>query len=507
MSPFKKKTRLKQGGWLFFLLVCVLSYFTYFHNYQYPAGFFWDENYHIASAQKYLNNVFFMQAHPPLGKMLIAAGGKILGANEVNDQLISTDYGEGEDLPDGFSFAGYRFFSALSGWLTAAIIFLIFLLITRSALSATLLSFLYIFDNALIVHLRGAMLEGPLIFLTSVNILAFFLLLEWKNTRHKFIFAALLSGASLGAAMATKLTALILILLLPALLWKLWPNWRKFLEGFAIFSVGFLVVFIGVWSLHFSIARNVNPDLPNDGYYRASEEYKTILTIQKTQSPLAFPIMLTDSLRFIAHDNSGVPRLDLCKPDENGSPFFFWPFGARSINYRWSTPDGEYYHYLYLQVNPVVWWMSFLGVLTATALIVCSLLFPFKNRLKHRFLMTTFLALYFCYMLIMSQLDRVMYLYHYFIPLIISFILLALVIDEIKQIGRLSLDSKRKTVACFLLAVCIFLSYQLYRPFTYYDPPLTNEQVQSRSLLRLWNLRCVTCNRDDPLVVPREFLP
>jgi dolichyl-phosphate-mannose--protein O-mannosyl transferase len=51
---------------------------TYFHNYSYPPSLFWDENYHIASAEKYIQGVFFMEPHPPLGKLLIAAGEKTL---------------------------------------------------------------------------------------------------------------------------------------------------------------------------------------------------------------------------------------------------------------------------------------------------------------------------------------------------------------------------------------------------------------------------------------------
>ena len=86
-------------------LVLLLSYFTYVHNYASPAALFWDENYHIASAQKYLNGVFFMEPHPPLGKLLIAWGEKLLNENPVDNQFIATDYGK--TLPNGFSFYGF----------------------------------------------------------------------------------------------------------------------------------------------------------------------------------------------------------------------------------------------------------------------------------------------------------------------------------------------------------------------------------------------------------------
>ena len=57
--------------------------------------------------------------------------------------------------PADFSFARYRFFSALLGWLAAPLLFLVFLYITRNSLFSTVLSLLYVFDNALVVHIQS----------------------------------------------------------------------------------------------------------------------------------------------------------------------------------------------------------------------------------------------------------------------------------------------------------------------------------------------------------------
>ena len=121
--------------------VLFLSYFTYVHKFDTPQGFFWDENYYVTDAQKELNGVFYMQIHPPLGKLLMAAGEAILDASHNDAQYLQTDYAKG-DFSGGFSITGYRLVPVLLAWATAPLLFLILLLIVRSPIAATLLSFL-----------------------------------------------------------------------------------------------------------------------------------------------------------------------------------------------------------------------------------------------------------------------------------------------------------------------------------------------------------------------------
>lgn len=487
--------------WLSIVFILLISYFTYVNNYSTPQAFFWDENYYIANAQKYLNGIFFMHAHPPLGQFLIALGEKIVHANNTNDQFIVTDYAK--HLPEGFSFAGYRLIPVLLAWFAGPVIFGIFLVLTRHYFFAVLLSFLYIFDNALIVHMRGAMLEGPFLFFTALTILLFLLLLEWKDRPRHFAYCSILFGISLGLLNTTKPTGLILLLFFPALLFYLWPNWKRFVTSFVLSLFGFFLIFVTVWQVHFTLVSQVIASLPNNGYYHASEKYKQILAEGRNGSLLSFPVMLRDSLEYASNYHNGVPHLDLSKPDENGSPPFLWPFGARTINYRWETPDGKSFRYLYLQSNPVVWVVGLLGVILVSALLLCSLLLPLREKFKNSFLLTTFLTLYIGYMLAISSIDRVMYLYHYFLPLLFSFFLFGLSFLEIRKIGNWRLNEERKTIILLFLALCIFLSYQFYRPLTYYEP-LTDDAFRQRMIFPLWELRCVNCKRESPLVVPKE---
>jgi dolichyl-phosphate-mannose-protein mannosyltransferase len=106
--------------------------------------------YHIASAKHYLNGDFFMEPHPPLGKLLIALGEYALKPNERVDQFRDTDHGKGELLPSGFSFAGYRLLPTILAWLTAPLLFLTAWLMSGRVIFALLAAALYTFDNAII---------------------------------------------------------------------------------------------------------------------------------------------------------------------------------------------------------------------------------------------------------------------------------------------------------------------------------------------------------------------
>ncbi len=487
--------------WLFMLFVLLLSYFTYFHRYWQPQAVFWDENYHIAAAQKYLNHVYFMEQHPPLGKLLIAGGEWLLHPNERTDQYLGTDYAT--NFPPEFSFAGYRFSSAFLAWMTAPLFFLLFLLIFRNPIPSTLLSFLYIFDNALIVHSRGAMLEGPLMFFSVGMMLLFFLLREFHTRPRLFWTYSLLFGAMFGAILTTKLLGLLFILLMPAFAVTLWPNVRKILTFSGLFFVGFAIVYISVWQVHFALGKKIMTTLPDGGYYQASQEYKTIIHAGTMGSLLNFPVMIRDSLLYVPFYSKGVPRLDLCKKDENGSPSFFWPFGARTINYRWETPDGQSYKYLYLVANPVVWWGTFLVILFAGSMLLSRVFNPTTEKLKNGYLLLVFMGLYVAFFVGISRIDRVLYMYHYFSALLIGFVIFALFFDELKKFWKWTLDENAKLVFLIIFTGFVFGGFQFYRAFSYYEP-LTRDQFERRNILGLWEMQCVGCEKVSGLVVPSK---
>src|SRR5690606_34594408 len=94
---------------LYPLLLLIASSAVYLSFYGQPSSLFWDENYHIASAQKYIDGTMYMEPHPPLGKLLMAASESLLGSNSDGDKsgFNRTDYITGDDLPEAMSYYGF----------------------------------------------------------------------------------------------------------------------------------------------------------------------------------------------------------------------------------------------------------------------------------------------------------------------------------------------------------------------------------------------------------------
>ena len=438
-----------------------------------------------------------MEPHPPLGKLFVALGEYIIHPNSNIApmelfKLTQTDYIK--DFPAGYSFKGVRFFSALFAWLSAVVFFYIFYFISKNPHTSLLFSFLYIFENALITHSRAAMLEGSHLFFILLAILYFVYLVQ-KPSR-KTLLNYFILGILAGLAVSIKATGAITVFLFPflfALDWKYQGSAlisrkvldisKKLIIKGLFFAVGSAAVFSLVWHIHFSLGKFA----ANDKFYKASEEYKEIMKNGLTSDPKYFPTMMKDNLAYMANYNKGVPKLDVCKPDENGSYPLAWLIGDKSINYRWEK-SGDGVRYMYLQANPITWFLGLAGIILSLILIIGRLVF--KNPIKNKnlfYLITTFAALYVIYMAIMLRIERVMYLYHYFIPLIFSFILAFLVFNYIFE-EKIANKSKKIYIGLIILAVIIAGTYKFFSPLSYYQP-LTTEQFKQRIWFEFWKLK------------------
>jgi dolichyl-phosphate-mannose-protein mannosyltransferase len=589
---------------VYLLFVICFAFLTFFSNYFYPNSSIWDEVYHISSAQKYISGTYFMEAHPPLGKQIIALGEKIVNPNDKYDNLNffakwclsntpaiyeyqveengsnktitenskTNEKGEKipltlldirqknpdksvdqsgfnqtdsiKEFPKDFSFCGYRLLPVIFAILIAPLFFLLLLIVTKNPHLSILGSSLYVFDNAIIAHFRSAMLESIQMFFVVLAVLVTTYYINLKsNFQAKTIinkiiynqwFKYIILGIVIGLALAVKHNSIILLLLPVILLVADYIQNKIIIYSTSKLNFVIKIIFISIqrliisfvfagliyfliFCLHFVLANNlISQGQNNQGKYQASEQYLQILNdkrgfvslfgLSKNQegtfpqyTPNAY-IMFMDNWNYMNNYHNGVPKLDYTKADENGSYPTNWPVMNRTISYRWETSDSnKTFRYIYLIGNPLIWLLALVGVVLSSALVLGNLFFNLKIKNYKLFgIICIFTLLYYIYMGIMINTIsiRVMYLYHYFIPLIFSFVLLVSVLqyifeDEFKDTNfDLNINNKTFRLYTILITVVFLIAFcfAYFSPFTY-SQPLNVYDFQNRNWFDFWQMR------------------
>lgn len=476
------------------LLVLVLGYFMYFANHAEPGHAFWDENYHMTAAQHYVDGVGFLETHPPLGKLFIAAGEKLVGANAGRDmsELSRATYVDGNKLPEGFSFAGMRLMPSLFGALSALLFFGLMLELTGSRLNALLFSSLYLFENAWIVHFRAVHLDS---FQMFFSLGALWLFVRMWKCEGPIAWTRYASTAALcGLAIMVKVNASLLLALFPVLYfkdagtraagWNILAQLRHFAlkSGAAIASI--LLITTLVFTVHALVGtKSPNPleplgekDIPH-----MSATYQEYLNFKQPLSPAILFAITRDYFNFMQTDNKGVPKLDVCKPGENGSHPLHWPIHDKTINYRWDSADG-FTRYVQLAGNQFSWYLGLAAVLLSFLTIANRRIFGVDSGSGRAYaLIEVFTGLYIVFMLLHFYLgaQRVMYLYHYFLGLLISYILIVLNWQNLCEFHQLKARTRSLIVAG--LTVCIIASGMFFLPLSNHQP-LNKQQCEMRNI-------------------------
>ncbi|MFT4253526.1 MAG: phospholipid carrier-dependent glycosyltransferase [Caulobacter sp.] len=446
-----------------------------------PRPATWDEAYYLTSTQRYLERTAQFASHPPLGLMLIAAGALVVNDNQnlPVHRLAETKSVKGEEVPVGFSYWGLRSASALFGIVGAALFFRLALVLTGGRMGAALaFANLYIFDNALAVQFRAGHLDA----FQSVFVLAALLVLAVAARRGRSkVGEALAFGALIGLAAMVRLNALVLApigLLLPVLALGGGRPLRAAVLRVAGLGIGGLAAVASTMIVHLAVAplppMRGEPAGVRDAAF-VSPTYQAFLEGRRSLSPAVVWAASLDYRRYVAADFAGTP-----KADPNGSSPAVWPVMGGAINYRWDS-DGRTTSYLQLAGNPAGWAIGVLGVLGAAAL----LFLPGPRdeaAAARRRLTATLLAGWVLFMAVHLLLarQRVLYLYHYFPGLLISWALATLAFEE--ACARWPVFARRRAVLLAGGTGAVLLGFLAYAPFTYHRP-LTHAACAARTLL------------------------
>jgi dolichyl-phosphate-mannose--protein O-mannosyl transferase len=473
------------------VLVIALAAVNFLVGLGQPAHPIWDETYYLTAAQRYEDGTAQFATHPPLGLMLIAAGDALLHPNRgIDTHAIGRDKQiAGGSLPEHYSFVGVRLLSGVFAVIGAMVFFAVMLALTRSVLAALLLSNLYVFENAFIVHFRAAHLDAFQLTFALAALLCFVVSARRGQRSSPWLEFAL--GAACGLAIMVRLNAVLWTLLgLMLILRRIGMGWHSgararllltALRDGTVMASGCLVAIVAVWTIHVAVTPHLPPpESPAGAKDEAfmSPTYRAYLEGARGFSPLVVLSAARDYTRFMLADVKGVP-----KNDQNGSQPMGWPLHIRTINYRWDS-DGVHTAYLQLVGNLWGWLMAGIALVATVGLLILQWWRPCpSSNSERRALMVMLLLLYLVFMAAHAYLGtlRVMYLYHYFLALVLTFCLVPLVAAEAAERWRALRVWQEAEIA--VATVLLLVSFAFYSPLSFHRP-LTHAQCEWRNVVQ-----------------------
>lgn len=370
-----------------------------------PDALVFDEIYFSVYADNYLTGTQFFDAHPPLGKYLIALGIRVFG----------------------FTSFGYRIVDAFFG---VGLVILVYGL-TRSLFSSRRVAFLAglfaTLDGVLLVESRAGLIN---IFAVFFSLAAYYLFCRYgeENLEKPRWMYLVGSGICVGLATATK--------------WIGFASFGVILGVYVTAKVGARWKAVGrVLPQHAMLGRiaQIHPDLFIFSFvFLPIVAYASSFIIHLNQIP-EFQFFELQRQIFGYHAN-------LKATHGYGSPWWSWPLLIRPVCYYWQHDRTTDVAMTILDIgNPILWWFA----LAATMGGVWFVLF------RRNFAVSFALLAIVCHYLPFSLISRVSYLYHFMGALPFTIMLLAFFVSELwRQEGW-----RREVAAVVVLMILISAVY------------------------------------------------
>lgn len=434
------------------IILLIVGLTTHFIFLSHPNQTVFDEVHYGKAVNGYLAGKYFFTGHPPLGPELIALGAWLGGYKDVG---FSFDH-IGQEFPNS-SFIALRIAPALSGALLPLVIYFFILALGLPIISAFAGGLLLSFDNALIVESHNAFITPFVIFFGFLG-LTLFINARQRDYSWFFLF---LTGISLGLSMATEWTAAGFFIFVGLLFLKdllticlhlhskeFSKKLIKLLSAFVLFLLTSFFTYFIVFQIHFAL-------LPKSG---TGDAFMSQDFLQKKLNPFE---------RFMELNMTSYQTnlIGITSTHPYSSKWYTWPIMKRPIFY-WNYMDEK----IYLLGNPILWW----GSSIATAVFI--FLFITKKWWKHStesLLLLGYASSYAPFI----PIPRILFLYHYFAPLIFSVIILLFLLNKLPR--------RYKAAVLLLYVIAVFISFLYFSPLTY-GTKMSDSQYQQRVWFEAW---------------------
>ena len=202
---------------LAFSIVTALSFATRFHKISEPDHVCWDETHFGKMGSWYINQSFFFDVHPPLGKMLIGLSGHLTGYNGT------FPFNKPGDKYHDTKYLGMRVFCALLGAAIPPMAFVALGSLTSKVSAALLGSSLILFDVGMITLTQYILLDPPLLCFIMASFASCVTLQRFEPFSKLWWTCLTSTGIFLACSISVKFVGLFIVLSVGAHTgWDLW---------------------------------------------------------------------------------------------------------------------------------------------------------------------------------------------------------------------------------------------------------------------------------------------
>ena len=431
------------------LVLTIIGFFTRYWIIWNPPSTVFDEVYFGNFTNYYISKEFYNDIHPPLAKIIMYY---IAKTGEYDGKLIFG--GPPYTQPD---YVLLRITPATFSALCVPMVFLSARFLGFSTAPAFCAGWMCAFETSMIAEGRHILTDGILHFFSIFHITVLSYSLNFRSKkRDSFWIWHIFNGITLGMACSCKNTAWGLMGMdAIAYFYFLWPSLKNgflvyafdvFVYGVTLFLINF-VVFIGTYALHFIL-------LPFDGTGTPylNQEMKNQLVPPGNSSLLRLrlqpPSLFRRSVTYIINTHKG--NMGITQFHDSMSFPYNWPILSGVAVFFFYDAGKE----IRCLGNVFVYYCALFGI------IMC--LFPFKSRKRWSswILAAGYSFCYFPFYLI----PRVMYQYHYIIPLMIAIVGYSAFLD-------IYLPNKYKGILVVLTCFFVLYGWWLWKNIIYALPP------------------------------------
>lgn len=250
--------------------LAMIAFLLRFVMINHPAEVVFDEVHFGGFASNYLRREYYFDVHPPLGKLMIAGVGWLLGYDGgFTFGKIGLSYA-GTTAP----YIGLRMFMVMLGVFSVVLGYATLIEMGFGVIPAALTGILMVFDNALTIQSRLILLDSPLIFFIFASLYSWIKFRQQRRAPFKRYWWGwlILTGAAIGAATSVKMVGLFTVGLVGVAtlidLWELADHRRKYsdrllLKHFAARILGLIlvpiVIYLVSYWIHFAVLTRTGP--------------------------------------------------------------------------------------------------------------------------------------------------------------------------------------------------------------------------------------------------------